>query len=73
MQTVDDVLFFLKAKSPQGLRVLMARNNIKKRTYHTYQIIFAEGFWYAWYEGSRSEELESGDIDVSEGQRTSEV
>jgi len=50
MKNVDVIKFYLKAKSPEGLKLLMINNNISKNSYHDYAIIFAGGFWYAWYE-----------------------
>jgi len=52
MKNVDVIKFYLKAKSPEGLKLLMINNNITKASYHPYDIMFAGGFWYAWYEAS---------------------
>ena len=27
----------------------MLENNLKKRQYHSYDVVFADGFWYAWF------------------------
>lgn len=41
---------FLKARSPDGLRALMLENNNKRGCeFQYYQIVFADGFWYAWF------------------------
>lgn len=58
-KTLDDVKYFLKAKKPETLQVLMVENNIKTQAYHDYRIVFADGFWYAWFEGSATEFLKS--------------
>ena len=49
------IKFFLKAKRPEGLRILMLQNNAKSGAYHDYRVMFAEGFWYAWYDGDSQE------------------
>lgn len=41
---------FLKAKDPKKLMDLMLENNVKKRAYHKYDVVYADGFWFAWYE-----------------------
>jgi hypothetical protein len=60
---------FLKAKRPVDLQKLMLENSIKTRSYHDYNIIFAEGFWYAWFEvdGSNLIEKEYDAINKSKG------
>ena len=47
---LGDIKSFLKSKKPEKLTDLMLENNIKTRCYHDYRIVFADGFWYAWYE-----------------------
>lgn len=56
-KNLDDVKYFLKAKKPESLQVLMIQNNIKTGKYHDYRIVFAEGFWFAWYEDSANDFL----------------
>jgi len=46
---------FLKAKTVEGLQVLMLRNNIKRAAFFDYQIIFANGYWYAFFNGDANE------------------
>ena len=47
---INNVPNFLKAKTPEELRVLMYENNIKAHTeFKYYDISFSKGFWYAWY------------------------
>jgi hypothetical protein len=42
--------FFIKARSPQGLRRLMIKTNAKHGyTFHYFDIQFANGSWYAWF------------------------
>jgi len=62
IKTAAHVKFFLKAKKPEGLRMLMLNNNIKRKAYHDYKIVFAEGFWYAWYD-TDAEELLKEEVD----------
>lgn len=42
--------FFIKARSPQGLRRLMIENNAKHGlTFKYFDIQNVKGQWYAWY------------------------
>lgn len=41
---------FIRARSPQRLRVLMLQNNVRKSRKFVYDIQFAQGFWWAWYD-----------------------
>ena len=50
MKSMGHVLTFLKHKKPEKLTELMLQNNVQKKAYHGYTIVFSEGFWYAWYE-----------------------
>lgn len=53
---------FLRTKSVKGLERAMLMNNIKRKSWHQYQIIFDGTYWYAWYQvdlnGSYNQELE---------------
>jgi hypothetical protein len=41
---------YIVASSPQGLRRLMLKNNIRLGGFVSYyQITFAEGKWFAWF------------------------
>lgn len=40
---------FLKAQSAKGLERLMLRNNLKRKAWHQYQIVFDGKSWLAWY------------------------
>ena len=53
----------------------MIANNFKAGKYYRYDIIFANGFWFAWYEEVLSEiALEKyATIDGRKGQRGEEV
>lgn len=47
----------------------MTNNSIKANTYYGYTIIYAEGFWYAWYEDTVDREIKTNDtIDINKGQ-----
>jgi len=62
MKTINDSQHYLKAKSAEGLKYLMMKNNLDRNAYHGYQIVFANGFWYAWYDASLSNsDMESAD------------
>ena len=41
---------YLKAKSPEALKMKMLSNSLKTATYHDYVINFDGQFWYAWFE-----------------------
>ena len=47
---IGNIKAFLKHKNPTKLTDIMLENNLKTKHYHDYRIVFAEGFWYAWYE-----------------------
>lgn len=47
---VNWVCAFLKAKTAEELQEMMLNNNISKRAYHQYQIVYSGSNWYAWYE-----------------------
>lgn len=49
-KTVSHIKYFLKAKSPVALQHLMLKNSIRTKHYHDYRIVYADGFWFAWYE-----------------------
>lgn len=40
---------FLKSKTPKGLERAMLQNNIKRKAWHQYQIVFDGSEWLAWY------------------------
>lgn len=55
--------FFIKARSPQGLRRLMIQTNTKQGyTFHYFDIQHVNGNWYAWYykdlKSTNSEDIE---------------
>lgn len=71
----EQVSHYLKALTPEGLKSLMLVNNFKKGKYYKYDIMFANGFWYAWYEELMNE-VELGryvNINGRKGQRGEEV
>jgi hypothetical protein len=42
--------FFIRSRSPNGLRRSMLQNNAKYgMTFQYFDIQFAQGSWYAWY------------------------
>ena len=47
---ISHIKHFLKAKSPEGLKLLMTKNNIEKKYYFDYDIIHDGSNWFAWYE-----------------------
>jgi hypothetical protein len=41
---------YLKAKSPESLKILMLRNSMKMGVYHDYVITHDGSNWFAWFE-----------------------
>ncbi len=41
---------YLKAKTPEGIKQLMMKNNVEKRYYFDYDLIHDGSNWFAWYE-----------------------
>ena len=71
MKTPNHIKYYLKARTAEGLRVLMTQNSINANTYYGYEIIYAEGFWYAWFEDTVDREMNKNDIiDSGKGQRS---
>jgi hypothetical protein len=40
---------YLRANSAKGLERAMLQNNIKRNTWHQYQIVHDGKEWYAWF------------------------
>ncbi len=40
---------FIKAKTPKMLERLMLKNNLNRKSWHQYQIVFDGKDWYGWY------------------------
>lgn len=49
MVTSNSTPRFLRSTSPKGLERAMLENNIKRRSWHNYTIIFDGKNWFAWY------------------------
>lgn len=53
---------FLSASTPKGLERQMLKNNLARRAWHNYQIVFDGRKWYAWYQvdlsGAYNREIE---------------
>ena len=41
---------YLRAKSPENLKILMLKNSLKTQMYHDYVITHDGQNWYAWFE-----------------------
>jgi hypothetical protein len=56
---------FVKAKTPKGLERAMLQNNMARKSWHNYQIVFDGKEWFAWYyvdlSGSYNEEIKELD------------
>jgi hypothetical protein len=63
--------FFIRARSPMGLRRSMIMNNAKHGlTFHYFDIQFVQGSWYAWFYKSL-DKLDSQDVEELEQDGTS--
>lgn len=52
------VPYFIKAKSPERLSLLMLQNNIENgTTFKYFDISFVKGYWFAWYYRELEESL----------------
>lgn len=61
---------YLKAKTPEGLKLLMIKNNLKTNSYHDYNIIHDGQFWFAWFEFDASQIIDrETKRALNEGQR----
>jgi len=48
--STEQIPNFVAARSPQGLRIAMLRNNAKFGTmFHYFDIQFVQGKWFAWF------------------------
>jgi hypothetical protein len=52
---------FVKSTTAKGLERLMLENNLKRSTWHDYQIVFDGKLWFAWFyvdlSGSYNQEI----------------
>lgn len=70
MKQPSDLKDYLKAKSPESLKVLMLKNNIKTNAYHDYVIIYDGQNWFAWFERDMSDLIEKETVRaINEGNR----
>lgn len=53
-------LNYIKAKTPEGLRMLCMKNSISRGYYFKYNVIFDGKNWFAWYEEDVAQQLEDG-------------
>lgn len=61
MDNKNNPPFFISAESPEKLRFMMLANNRRHaRRFHYFDIQFASGKWYAWFEIAQKD-LTSGD------------
>lgn len=69
---IGNIKSFLKSKDPKKLTDLMLENNIKTRAYHDYRIVYADGFWFAWFEVDINDILAEklNNVRISKGQRS---
>lgn len=50
---------FVKARTANGLKVLMVRNNLLTSAYHDYNIIYDGTEWFAWFEYDATDDLKT--------------
>jgi hypothetical protein len=65
---MESIPNFLKARSAQGLRRLIRRNNLRLRSFVVYNIqwVESEKSWFAWYV-EPSEKASNEDLDEQSG------
>jgi len=68
MKTILDTQHYVKAKTAEGLKTLMLKNNVDRNSYHGYQIVFANGFWYAWYD-AKAKDMTMEEMDAIDGRK----
>jgi len=66
---IDNIPTYVRAQSPQGLRRLMLRNNIKHGAIFEYKIMLGpDSYWYAWFQLDYGDEMLSENINTKEGE-----
>jgi hypothetical protein len=69
MQYIQAIKRFVKARTPKGLEREMLRNNVRKNSYHDYQIVWDGKEWFAWYLDDKNDPMKAVEElnDASEG------
>jgi hypothetical protein len=57
-KTISVIKNYVKAKTPEGLKLAMIKNNIDNNSYYSYSIIFDGSFWFAWFDFDASKIIE---------------
>lgn len=57
-KTVSIIKSYVKAKTPEGLKLAMIKNNVDTNSYYSYSIIFDGSFWFAWFDFDASKMIE---------------
>ena len=67
-QTSSMIKRHIKARTPKGLERAMFLNNLRRKSYHRYDIVFDGKNWVAWYDCDLSGMANVDMIEVSEGE-----
>ena len=57
-KTPSIIKSYVKAKTPEGLKLAMIKNNVDTNSYYSYSIIFDGSFWFAWFDFDASKMIE---------------
>lgn len=57
-KTPSIIKSYVKAKTPEGLKLAMIKNNVDTNSYYSYSIIFDGSFWFAWFDFDASKIIE---------------
>lgn len=60
------VKHYLKSKTPESLKQKMAMNNVERKHYFDYQIMFDGVNWFAWYEWDTESLFVNGELDEND-------
>ena len=61
--SIYQIMDFITAKTPEGLRQLMFENNAKYMTEFQYRDIqFVKGKWFAWYQRDIKRDLRNKEV-----------
>lgn len=59
MQFIQAVKRHIKSKTAKGLELEMLRNNIRRKTFYHYDIIFDGTYWFAWFLDDKNDPMQA--------------
>lgn len=57
-KTPSIIKSYVKAKSPEALKLLMIKNNVDTNKYYAYSIVHDGTSWFAWFDFDASDLIE---------------